>query len=181
MSAGAENMSDEPGAGSLELVLELALHEEEGLADRANWLDTKTGAVLGFVIVSIAELLGFLFLASAEHPGGHRIFTIAHPYLTAVLFSIGLMAIVAAMISGLFELAPMGFSYGTSTEFLASQVDKPSSEIRAQCVNALRSTSVRNRAIVQEKAKLVKVTVFCVGVALLCYAAAVATLFFSLL
>ncbi len=49
------------------MFFELALHEEEQLVDRANWLDdTKPGAVLGFVIVSVAELLGFLLLVEAR-------------------------------------------------------------------------------------------------------------------
>jgi hypothetical protein len=162
---------------SVKAVLDLALHEEEQLANRANWLDTKTGALLAFVIVSVAELLGFLFLASAERTK----FRTNHPYWLAAIFALGLLALVGAMVCGLVELAPMGFEYGASTEFLAGQVEKDAKDIQMQCVDSFRKTSHKNREIVQKKAKLTKATTIFVGGALLCYTIAVAILFFSLL
>src|SRR5713226_4992889 len=132
-----QNLPENPNEQSVTAVLELAVHEEEQLANRANWLDTKTGAVLGFVIVSIAELLGFLFLASVERTR----FSTIHPYWVAAVFVTGLVALIVAMLLGLLELAPMGFQYGASTEFLALQVDKEAKEIRLQCLDSLRKTS----------------------------------------
>lgn len=176
---GGDEMSGAPHLDSIETVLKLALHEEELLANRANWLDTKTGAVLGFVIVSVAELLGFLFLASADHQSNKL--AVAHPCLTAVLFSIGLLAIIAAMMLGLRELSPMGFQFGASTEYLSTQLHREASDIKVECINSMRGTSKKNRDIVNEKAKLAKLTVIFVGIAVLCYAIAVAILFFSLL
>ncbi len=161
---------------SVKYVVEIALHEEEQLAGRANWLDTKTGAVLGFVIVSVAELLGFLFLASGEKaklPGVHLC-----PF--AMFFFVGLGALVVASLLGLFELAPMRFKYGASTELLAPHVDKPVNEVRMLCLDFLRGTVAHNRQIVSKKANLAKATVIFVAVALFCYAAAVAILFLSL-
>jgi hypothetical protein len=172
-----QTLPTNPKQESLKLVLELALHEEEQLANRANWLDTKTGAVLGFAIVSVAELLGFLLLASRE---GTKL-RITHPRLLAAVFVLGLVSLLFAMILGLVELAPMGFEYGASAEFLALQIDKEEQEIRLQCVDSLRKTSVANRAIVQKKAQLAKATAIAVGAALLCYAVAVVMLFYSLL
>ena len=81
------NANPESDSGT-KLLLNFALHEEEGLAGRDNWLDTKTGAVLGFVIVSIAELLGFLFLASTEKGK-----PIPYPSLLTILFFVGLVAL----------------------------------------------------------------------------------------
>jgi hypothetical protein len=161
---------------SVKYVLEIALHEEHELANRANWLDTKTGAVLGFVIVSIAELLGFLFLAIGEKAKLNT----GHIVWFAILFFVGLGTLIVASILGLFELAPMGFKYGASTELLAPHVDKPVKEIRLLCLDSLRGTVGHNREIVQRKARLTKATVFFVAVALLSYAAAVAILFLSL-
>ncbi len=176
----APNYSDlpeHPNDDSLKVVLELALHEEEELANRANWLDTKTGAVVGFVIVSVAELLGFLFLASGEKAK----FSTTHPYSLATLFFIGLAALVVASLVGLVELAPMGFRYGTSVEMLVPSVDQDTSGIRLLCVDSLRRSSGHNRRIVRRKAKLAKAAVIFVAVALLFYAAAVVMLFVSLL
>ena len=85
--------SPSPNKECLEAVLKLALHEEEQLANRANWLDTKTGAILGFVIVSVAELLGFLLLASTE-----GIKKTTHPCLLATVFVLGLLALIAALV-----------------------------------------------------------------------------------
>jgi hypothetical protein len=172
-----QDLPANPNHDSVRVVLELALHDEERLANRANWLDTKTGAVLGFVIVSVAELLGFLLLASREKGP----FSTSHPCLLAAIFVLGLIALIVAMFLGLFELAPMGFQYGAPTEFLALQVDREVREIQMQCVDSLRKTSIINREIVRKKARLTKATVLAVGVALCFYAAAVAVLFFSLL
>jgi hypothetical protein len=170
------DLPENPDDDSVREVLALALHEEEQLANRANWLDTKTGAVLGFVIVSVAELLGFLFLASGEKAR----FSTTHPYWLATLFFIGLAALLVASLLGLLELAPMGFKYGASTELLAPSVDRNASEIRMLCLGSLRGTVAHNRGIVQRKAKLTKVAVVFVAIALLSYAAAVAILFLSL-
>lgn len=177
MTPTQESLPANPNEKSLETVLDLALHEEEQLANRANWLDTKTGVLLGFVIVSVAELLGFLLLASAERMN----FRTAHPHWLGVVFALGLLALTIAMFLGLGELFPMGFEYGASTEYLALEVDKEPKEIRAQCLASLRKTSVKNRSIVQKKAKLIKGTAIFVAAALLCYAVAVGLLFFSLL
>lgn len=170
-------MGQTPNEDSLEVVLQLALHEEQSLADRANWLDTKTGAVLGFVIVSISELLGFLLLASVEPS---RV-AISKPCSVAILFTGGLIALLIAMILGLAELAPMGFTFGASTEYLAGRVDQQAADIRSECITSMKSASVHNRGIVQRKAKLLRSTAVFVGAALLCQAIAVAILFFSLL
>jgi len=173
-------MAPNPNEESVETILKLALHEEEQLAHRANWLDTKTGVILGFVIVSVAELLGFLLLASREGINS-SIRSTPHPCLLAIVFVLGLAVLMAAMFCGLADLYPMGFQFGPSAEFLAGQVDKKPEEIAAECANSLRETSKHNRGIVQRKAKWTKATVVAVGAVLLFYALAVLILFFSLL
>jgi hypothetical protein len=173
-------MPANPNGTSVRVVLDLALDEEERLANRANWLDTKTGVIFGFVIVSVAELLGFLLLASREGTSS-AIGRASHPCLLAVVFVIGLLALIAAMFCGLFELYPMGFQYGTSAEFLALQVDKTPEEIEMQCVDSLRQTSAHNRTIIQRKARWTKATVIAVAAALFFYVLDVLILFFSLL
>src|SRR6202521_4972001 len=120
-------MADAENPESVEFALEIALHEEEQLAGRANWLDTKTGVVLGFVIVSVAGLLGFLFLASGERA---KLTSIPHLCQFETFFFIGLGALVTASLVGLFELAPMGFKYGASTELVAPHVDQPPDKLR---------------------------------------------------
>lgn len=175
-SSISTDLPENPNDDSVKEVLALALHEEEQLANRANWLDTKTGAVLGFVIVSVAELLGFLFLASGERGK----FSTAHPCWLATLFFIGLAALVVASLLGLLELAPMGFKYGASTELLAPHVDQNASGIRLLSLDSLRGTTAHNRGIVQRKATLTKAAVVFVAIALLSYAAAVVILFLSL-
>jgi len=165
-----------PDSKSLEYVAGIAIHEEQELAGRANWLDTKTGVVLGFVIVSVAELLGFLFLASSEKVK----LPSAHLCLFATFFFVGLGALVAASLVGLVELAPMGFKYGASSELLAPKADRPIEEVQMLCIDSLRSSAANNRQIVSRKATLTKATVLLVAVALLCYAVAVGVLFLSL-
>jgi len=173
-------MPANPNEESVKTVLKLGLHEEEQLANRANWLDTKTGVILGFVIVSVAELLGFLLLASRERTSS-SITGIPHPCLLAIVFVLGLLALIAAMFCGLAELYPMGFQYGPSAEYLAGQVDKKPEEIAADCVDSLRKTSKHNLGIIRRKAKWTKATVLAVAAALFFYAVAVLILFFSLL
>lgn len=73
-----------------------------------------------------------------------------HPCLLAIVFVLGLAALIAAMFCGLAELYPMGFQYGPSAEYLAGQVDrKKPEEIVAECVDALRKTSKHNLGIIK--------------------------------
>ncbi len=168
--------TENPNNESVEAVLQLAVREEEQLAHRANWLDTKTAAVLGFVIVAVAELLGFLFLASAEKSK----FQTVHTCLLGLVFFSGLGALLVASLVGLAELRPMGFKFGAGAELLAPHVDEEPTKVRLLALDSLRGTISGNRRIVDKKASLTKVTVLFVAIALLLFAAAVTILFLSL-
>jgi hypothetical protein len=167
-------LNQSPANNSAKLVLDLALHEEQGLADRANWLDTKTGVVLGFGIVSVAELLGFLILASADH----RHFGFPHRCLISLLFCAGLIALITGMFLGFAELGPIGFAYGPSTQYLANQFQRDEQDIRVECIQAMKETSAKNKIIIQRKARLLRLTVIFMAAALLCGAALAVILFF---
>lgn len=110
-------------------------------------MDTKTGAVLGFVIVSVAELLGFLLLASRE---GTKL-SVRCPRLLALIFLLGLIALIASMVSGLLELAPMGFQYGPSAEYLAKQLHRDVESIRTECVETLPKLRQKTGTLPKER------------------------------
>ena len=170
----------------LKMVIRVRVHQHASLHDLIAEIDptAQFGCAINDCLVPSHRLRFDLFPVAEPADVGpvrrDRVRT-AHPHWLGVVFALGLLALTIAMFLGLGELFPMGFEYGASTEYLPLEVDKEPKEIRAQCLASLRKTSVKNRSIVQKKAKLIKGTAIFVAAALLCYAVAVGLLFFSLL
>src|SRR5260221_681988 len=78
--------------------------ESEGL--RFDTLDDKAGLILGFGLVRIAELVGFLLLAAAEaHPS-----RVAVPMLVQVLFYFGMGFLMTGTAFAMLALSPRSFT-----------------------------------------------------------------------
>src|SRR5579859_5860702 len=77
--------------------------ESDGLA--FDTLDSKAGLILGFGLVSIAELLGFLLLAASEA----RPVKMVLPPLVRDLFYFGMGLLIAGTALAMMVLYPRGF------------------------------------------------------------------------
>jgi ABC-type Na+ efflux pump permease subunit len=99
---------------SAKFALDVSTAEQAEIDARVERLDTKAGVVLGFVIVSVAEILGFLLLIAGEN---HKL-QVAHPYWVFTLFGVALASVGLATVLGCLELAPRRTHVGFDLKFM---------------------------------------------------------------
>jgi hypothetical protein len=149
--------------------------ELKKLSDDFDSLDEKTAVVLGFALVSIAEILGFLLLGAAEQ---NRIHT-PHPIAFACFFYMGLVLTMASVVTGLLELWPRSYDAGPTLEDLRPLAGESPEKIKAALIYALDAACDRNDDINTTKWRFAAATALLVGSSLICYAIAAAYLFAS--
>jgi len=160
-----------------DFLYEYGLHELKQMSDDYDALDEKTGVVLGLALVSIAEILGFLLLAAAEH---NRLNT-PHPIVITCFFYAGLLMTVAAVVTGLLELWPRNYAAGPTLEDLRPLADREPKLIKAAVVRELDDACDDNDDINTTKMHLAVATAGLVGGSLICYAIAAAYLFAAII
>jgi hypothetical protein len=87
---------------SKNFALDAAAEEQKEVDERIERLDTKTGVIFGFVVVSVAEILGFLLLIAGEN---HKL-DIAHRCWFVGLFAFALACVVVTTVLGCWEMLP---------------------------------------------------------------------------
>ena len=158
-----------------EFLYKYGLRELKHQSNDYDALDAKTGVVLGFSLVSIAEILGFLLLTSAE---GHKLST-PHPIAAGVCFYAGLACTVAAVFTGFLELRPRNYSGGPTLEALRPLADKDPNVIKSALVSEVDRACDDNEEIIDSKMYWAIRTAGLVGFSLVFYAIAAAILFYS--
>ncbi len=156
-----------------DFLYEYGMLELKQQSDNYDKLDEKTGVVLGFALISIAEILGFLLLGAVEK---NRL-TTSHPVVVTCFFYAGLLATVAAVVTGLLELLPRSFSTGPTLEDLRPLAGEKPEMIKAAMVHALDCACDQNDEVNDAKSNLALATAVLVGGSLFCYAVAAAYLF----
>jgi hypothetical protein len=149
--------------------------ELKKLSDDFDSLDEKTAVVLGFALVSIAEILGFLLLGAAEQNHIHT----THPIAFSCFFYTGLGLTMASVFTGLLELLPRNYDAGPTLEDLRPLAGEAPEKIKAALIHALDTACDHNDDINTTKWRFAVATAILVGVSLICYAVAAAYLFAS--
>jgi hypothetical protein len=162
--------SDHPRGLSDEDFLKLLSSYMEGDGRAFDRLDSKAGLVLGFAMVSLAEILGFLLLAAGEN---HKINSI-HPRLVEGFFIAGLSLIVTGAIFSTLALYPRGFTNAPSIRVTSSELPSISS-----IINSFIVTGQRNDPILSKKARLTQIACVLVPLGLFCFAGDALLLFMS--
>ena len=94
--------------------IEIATAEQQAIDERIERLDTKTGVILGFVIVSVAEILGFLLLIAGER---HKL-ELVYPKAFVGLFVFALTCVLVATVLGCWEMFPRSTHQGFFLRFI---------------------------------------------------------------
>jgi hypothetical protein len=140
-------------------------------------LDTKVGVILGFVAVSIAEILGFLILAAAENLAPSRYFS---PCLAFLFFS-GLVCTLTSVLFGLIALGTRKFALGFKFCEMVRRANRPSSELRLMFLGDLRNACEFNADALDKKQRHSRVAISMAAASLVFYSIISMILFFHLM
>ncbi len=161
------------------LLLDKAERQLYGQIERFEHSDTKTGVILGFTLVAMAQVL--LTMARIS-PVEVELFK-SHPPLFAaivILFTISLAATIWAVSFGLLSLEPRAVKYLSVKDELQDP-DVSSKELLADCVRGLAAGIDWNDDRLEGKLKQSRYAAYGVGVSIVCYVAIAATVALMLL
>ena len=99
-------MTDHADPGEIKEALKLGWKELEQQSQMRDHLDTKTGTILGFALVSVVEILGFLLLVAAEKDLFKTFGWLGWLFVTS--FSVGLLRVVC---DGLLRCATVVYGF----------------------------------------------------------------------
>jgi hypothetical protein len=160
---------------SVDFVWEMGLHKIRDQIEMFDALDSKTGVIVGFVVVSIVEILGFLLLAAAEAVSpqqlrGTPIFSLC----VQIFFGFGLFFSFLSTCSGLFALRVRKFAIGFDYEKLVGGAALETKELKTIFLEDLLISVRTNTKVLDEKVNYAKTASFLVLAGLLCYTVVVA-------
>jgi len=165
-------MSDETHA----LMLEIGRLKIDSQQHVIQQLENKAAVVLGFALVSVVEVLGFLLLVAVEpvaspwiRPNGVRFF-----------FICGILAIVAGSLSGLLALRGNASNAIRASRFLelsSGSVEVSSAEIDAALLEGMQAAMRRNSEVIRIKRAELLAAAALTAIGLCCYTVVVVELF----
>jgi len=152
-----------------DFLFEMGLHELELQKEMRDHVDEKTGVILGFALVSIIEILGFLLLVAAEK----NYFDAVHWSFFAA-FGVGLTSVFISAIFCVLEIWPARYYY-IDLDRLRNRVRESDSTatIKTSMLRRLSACAYMNHRRTEWKNKLAMLAVISAGAALLAFAAAV--------
>jgi cation transporter-like permease len=133
--------------------------------EMAAAIDTKAGVLIGFVAVSIVQLLAYLLSAAAERSGSLPFF--GYPILAAVL--VGVVASFAAVVAGFLALSSQSWEVGLP---LGARFDE-------KAWSQLEEHLDHNLSIMKKKRIRLKLCASLVLAAILSYSIAIILLLFT--
>jgi hypothetical protein len=159
--------------------IDVATAEQQAINERIERLDTKTGVILGFVIVSVAEILGFLLLIAGEK----NKLVVVHPKVFVVVFAFALTCVLIATVLGCWEMFPRSTHQGFFLRLIKTidpALRNEDSQVRATLL-LLEEAATSKYRVLANKARLMMLTVLFAMVAVFAYVALVGLLITSLL
>jgi hypothetical protein len=160
---------------TLNFLLQHALREIDAQNDDRNGLDTKTGVILGFALVSLAQMVAALFTLPPD-----KIHLSSYPRFLALLFMGGSVAVALATVFGLLALRPTPFESFSVADDLANP-NAAHDQLSLEILTILKDAIPCNDAEFAKKARHSERTVYLVGIAVFCYAGVAALIFWPLL
>jgi hypothetical protein len=166
-----------PSDESITFVFEMGLKKISDQTAVCDALDSKIGLLLGFVVVSVAEVLGFLLLAAADNTNPSPRYT--PPVLG--LFLLSFFLVLGATVAGLLGLGMRKFALGFRYHEMVSKANHSPQELRIMFLDDLLQSSKNNSSALDQKQKWARITLILVVLTLLTYAALSILLFTSLM
>jgi hypothetical protein len=162
---------------SINIVWEMGLAKIRDQIGMFDALDSKTGVIVGFVVVSIVEILGFLLLAAADADPTK---SVGRPMLSSTIvtfFFFGLSFSFLSTCSGLFALRVHKFALGFDYEKMVRSANLQEGELKTAFLEDILESVRANKETLDKKTIYAKIASFLVLAGLLCYTVVVAKLF----
>jgi hypothetical protein len=140
-------------------------------------LDSKTGVIVGFVVVSIVEILGFLLLAAADATPAQINGTPIFSFWVVVFFGLGLLSSFLSTCFGLLALRVRAFAIGFDYEKLVGGAMLQERELKTLFLDDLVKSVRANAQVLDDKVRYAKIASLLVLAGLLCYTIVVARVF----
>jgi hypothetical protein len=162
-----------------EFAMQVATAEQHAIDERIERLDTKTGVILGFVVVSVAEILGFLLLVAGEK---NKLEVLHRNWFEAVLV-FALVCVSLATVFGCWELIPRKTHIGFFLKFIKHLDPALASEDKQAKATflLLEDAAASKHRVLVAKSWLMLLTVLCTTLAIFAYVVLVAFLLVSVL
>jgi hypothetical protein len=165
----------QPDPDAVNFLLQHALREIDAQNEDRNGLDTKTGVVLGFAIVSLAQMVAALFALPPD-----KMHLSPQPYSLALLFMGGSVSVSLATVFGLLALRPTAFnSFSVAADLANPNVSHD--QLSREILTILKDAIPANDAEYAKKASHSDRAVYLVGLAVFCYAGVAALILWPLL
>jgi len=171
-------MTDHADPGEIKEALKLGWKELEQQSQMRDHLDTKTGTILGFALVSVVEILGFLLLVAAEKDLFKTVGWLGWLFVTS--FSVGLLCVLFAMGFSVAQLWSMD-SYFPDLDFYWDRLrGRPPEKMNAATIQRMRACSEMNERVSERKSRLASRAAVASGFAVLAFVASVVIIFVRL-
>jgi hypothetical protein len=143
-------------------------------------IDSKTGVIVGFVVVSIVEILGFLILAAAEATQPTQLHSsLAFSCAVGVFFFLGLVLSLLSTWLGLQAIRVRQFAIGFDYGKMLGLANLKETELKAIFLGDLLQSVNSNERVLNDKVKFAKAAAGLVLIGLMCYTVVVGMLFIS--
>ncbi len=165
---------------SVDFVWDMGLRKIGDQIEMFDALDSKTGVIVGFVVVSIVELLGFLILAAAEAVQPIQLHhSPAFSCVVGIFFFSGLLLSIFSTWLGLRAIRVRQFAIGFDYARMLGLANLKAAELKAIFLDDLLQSVNSNERVLNDKVKFAKASAISVLVGLMCYTMVVAMLFLS--
>jgi predicted PurR-regulated permease PerM len=165
-----------PNHATLKLLAELSIAEIEEQSRDVEHFDRKLGLLVGFALISVAQIVTALFSATTQH----SLSSVSHPHVVLVVVVVGLGSVLVAVFAGLFGMFPRTFEEYS----IADQLDdyaRPIPQVYEQFLKDMKAAIDRNDNVTKEKARLAEIAFRGVVVGLSAYVIAAILVFLPLL
>lgn len=138
-------------------------------------LENKSSVLLGFSLVSIVEVLGFLLLVASEHAQAAT----SEPCWVHSTFYLALVSVVIASGAGIFAMRGNSSHSFHASAFPDYRKKNNLNELKAEMLESIEGSIRRNHEVIGKKRAALGVAMVAIGVALVLYSILVARLFCS--
>jgi|SRR5579871_647914 len=171
------NSPSGPPSASVDLVFDSGLKKISDQILISDSLDSKIGLLLGFVVVSVAEVFGFLLLAAADNKHASPKFT----QLIFFLFLINFILVLSATVTGIVGLGMRKFALGFKYDEMVARARYTPYDLKITFLDDLLQSCTQNSISLDQKQRFARVTLILVVATLLVQAIVSILLFVSLM
>jgi hypothetical protein len=163
-----------PNDATIDFLVDVANRKIESQHEVIGELDQKCSVLLGFSLVSVIEMLGFLLLVAVEQPtNGTR-----EPSWVHFVFHLAMILVVIGSAILLLSLKGVAYHAISAAEFCAlCDVTKDYREIASAVLANSGRAMTRNFLVIRQRRRKIRVAAVVIGVGLVLFAVLAARMF----